>query len=60
MELDSEVTHQVWVLNAFKYFQLVCSLLDCFVIIRLESDLVENKENKIKYELILSAGLVIF
>lgn len=43
MELDSKVSHQVWVFNAFKYLQLICSLLDCFVIIRLESDLVGNK-----------------
>lgn len=46
MELNSEVTHQVWVLNAFKYFQLICSLLDCFVIIRLESDLVKKKRSE--------------
>lgn len=42
MELHSKVSHQVWVFNAFKYFQLICSLLDCFVIIRLESDLDEK------------------
>ena len=40
MELDSEVSHQVRVFNAFEYFQLVCRLFDCFVIVRLESDLV--------------------
>lgn len=45
MELDSEVTHQVRVLNAFKYFQFVCSLLDGFVIIRLESDLDDDEGN---------------
>lgn len=47
MQLNSKVSHQVWVFNALKYFQLVCRLLDCFVIIRLESDLIE-KQNKIK------------
>lgn len=40
MELDSEVSHQIWVFNAFKYFQLICRLLDCFVIIWLKPDLV--------------------
>ena len=43
MKLNSKVSHQIWVFNAFKYFQLICSLLDCFVIIRLEPDLVETK-----------------
>lgn len=44
MELNSEVSHQVRVFNAFKYFQLVCRLLDCFVIVGLESDLVVGKK----------------
>lgn len=47
MELHSEVSHQVRMFNAFKYLQLICSLLDCFVIIRLESDLVEDQKNVI-------------
>lgn len=47
MELDSEVSHQVRVFNAFKYLQLICSLLDCFVIIRLESDLEEHQTDLI-------------
>lgn len=46
MELNSKVSHQVRVFNSFKYFQLICSLLDCFVIIWLEPDLVESKEKK--------------
>lgn len=46
MELYSKVSHQVWVFNAFKYFQLICSLLDCFMIIWLESDLFQQQEKK--------------
>lgn len=44
MELHSEVSHQVWVFNAFKYFQLICRLLDCFVIVWLETDLVGKRQ----------------
>lgn len=40
MELHSKVSHEIWVFNAFKDFQLVCRLLDCFVVVWLESDLV--------------------
>lgn len=46
MELYSKVSHQVRVFNAFKYFQLICGLLDCFVIVRLETDLIQQKEKK--------------
>lgn len=44
MELDSKVPHEVRVFDAFKYLQLICSLLDRFVIIWLETDLVEHKK----------------
>lgn len=46
MKLNSKVSHQVRVFNAFKYLQLICSLFDCFVIIWLESDLVDQKKKK--------------
>lgn len=46
MELNSKISNEVWVFNAFEYFQLVCRLLDCFVIIWLESNLVSKKKSK--------------
>lgn len=46
VKLDSEVAHKIRVFNAFEYFQLVCSLLDCFVIVWLESDLSGGKKKK--------------
>lgn len=46
MELYSKVSHQVRVFNAFKYFQLIRSLLDRFVIVRLETDLIQQQEKK--------------
>lgn len=46
MELHSKVSHKIRVFNAFKYFQLICRLLNRFVIIWLESDLVIKIEQK--------------
>lgn len=50
VKLDSKVSHQVWVFNAFEYFQLVRSLLDCFVVVWLESDLIGGKTTTKKRE----------
>lgn len=45
VELHSEVSHQVGVFNAFKNLQLVCGLLNGFVIVWLEADLVDGEGN---------------
>lgn len=57
MKLNSKVSHQVRVFNAFKYLQLICSLFDCFVIVRLESDLVEHQRKRKKKVTPLTAEL---
>lgn len=46
MELHSEVPHQVGVLDAFKYLEFVCRLLDGFVVVGLEADLVEQEREQ--------------
>lgn len=43
MELNTKVADQVWVLYPFKDFQLICCLLDCFMVVRLESYLFEKE-----------------
>lgn len=45
MQLDSKVSHQVRVFDAFKNLQLICGFFDGFVIVRLESDLVDPKKH---------------
>lgn len=45
VEFHSKVSHQVGVFNAFKNLQLICGLLNGFVIVWLESDLVESEKN---------------
>lgn len=45
MQLDSKVSHQVRVFDAFKNLQLICGFFDSFVIVRLESDLVDPKKH---------------
>lgn len=45
VEFHSKVSHQVGVFNAFKNLQLICSLLNGFVIVWLESDLVDSEKN---------------
>lgn len=45
MELHAKVSHKVWVFDAFKYFQLISSLLDGFVIIWLKSYLYRNEKH---------------
>lgn len=39
VKLHAKVPDQVGVLDAFKYFQLICCLLDSFMVIRLKSNL---------------------
>lgn len=48
MELNAKVAHQVWVFDTLKYLQLICRLLDCFVVIGLKADLFKTKENNEK------------
>ena len=42
MELNAKVPHEVGVLESLEYFQLVGSLFDGFVVVGLESDLMER------------------
>lgn len=46
MELHSKVAHQVGVLDSFEDFQLVCRLLNGFVVVRLEPDLHSSETGK--------------
>lgn len=52
VELHSEVPHQVGVFNAFEDLELVCRLLNGFVIVGLEADLVGGKRNvRVRFEI---------
>lgn len=52
VELHSEVPHQVGVFNAFENLELVCRLLNGFVIVWLEADLVDGKRNvRMRFEI---------
>ena len=42
MELNAKVPHEVGVLESLEYFQLVGGLFDGFVVVGLESDLMER------------------
>lgn len=49
VKLHAKIPDQVGVLDAFKYFQLVCSLLDSLVVVRLKSNLEKDNCNDYRY-----------